>query len=100
MLASKPPATTPCLCTGQGTESATSILVASKISPEALGRKAKAVMVDARDIALMIECLRPALWTPPAVERCQLQALVRHRLDLFSQVTAMATGLKPHRAPL
>lgn len=64
-----------------------------------LGRKAKTDPVDARDIALMVERLRPALWTPPAVERCELQALVRHRRDLVAQVTANGNRLKTAQSP-
>ena len=64
-----------------------------------LGRKAKTDPVDARDIALMVERLRPSLWTPPTVERCELQALVRHRRDLVAQVTANGNRLKTAQSP-
>lgn len=59
-----------------------------------LGRKAKTDPVDARDIALMVQRLRPAAWTPPSPQRCELQALVRHRRDLVSQITANGNRLK------
>lgn len=59
-----------------------------------LGRKAKTDPVDARDIALMVQRLRPAAWVPPSPQRCELQALVRHRRDLVSQITANGNRLK------
>lgn len=59
-----------------------------------LGRKAKTDPVDAHDIALMVQRLRPSSWVPPPAERCELQALVRHRRDLVAQITANDNRLK------